>query len=78
MILHYLRQKENKDQAKANIIYTDIINLVNLFFKNNINFDKRNFLNTFYITSFFLYITFYIIYCRTSPKLVHIPSLLSA
>ena len=60
MILHYLRQKENKDQAKANIIYTDIINLVNLFFKNNINFDKRNFLNTFYITSFFLYITFYI------------------
>ena len=58
MILHYLRQKENKDQAKANIIYTDIINLVNLFFKNNINFDKRNFLNTFYITSFFYILLF--------------------
>ena len=60
MILHYLRQKENKDQSKANIIYTDIIDLVNLFFKNNININKRNFLNTFYLTSFFLFVTFYI------------------
>ena len=68
MILHYFRKKENIDQDSATLIYAEIIDMVNFFFNNCEKSIEKNFLNTFYITSFFLMITFYISKSSKSSK----------
>ena len=65
MLLQYLFKKENKDQLLADKIYNNMIKHVADFFNCSKSKLDKNFINTFYISSFFL---IFIFYCLKSKE----------
>lgn len=76
MLLQHLFKKENKDQLLADKIYNDMILLMVDFFKFNKAKIDKNFINSFYMSSFFLFFIFYCLKSNSSSYSKNISQLI--